>query len=162
MGSLARVPRPTRLGPLFTPDPSDFEGTVRQQLGDLGTGRDGFDAIFAVPAGAIDADTADLATLDEQIALADFNAGDFAGVYHAPVDAELPGFLSDGEALNAAVQDPGQVEGSPVITVIPPVPSGLGGGGGSGDGLGDIPTGDGCIPSPDQFTQPFPWCPLKL
>jgi hypothetical protein len=136
MASPDRPPRPGVPRPVFIPDVSDFEASARQQLGDLGTGRDGFDAMFAVPAGAIDADVASLATFDVDVAAAEFDAGDFATVYHAPVDAELPGFLADGEALNTDVQNPKPADGGPVLTPA-------GGPPGSGAGTGDSGGGGG-------------------
>jgi hypothetical protein len=157
---------PTLSRPVFIPDASDFEGTVRQQLGDLGTGSDGFDATFAVPASNIDADLASLATFDVDVAAAEFHAGDFATVYHAPVDAELPGLLADGDKLNAIVQDPGAVNGAPVITPVPPPPSAGGSGGGGTGGSGTDPGaggsgggggmggGDQCEINDDML----PWC----
>lgn len=152
MDPLSNPGRPPRPVPVFAPDPSDFEATVRKQLGDLGTGSDGFDALFAVPAAAIDVDTASLATFDEDIAAAAFNAGDFASVYHAPVDAELPGFLADGEALNAAVQNPAPADGTVTITTPPSPPDTNGGGGGPEVGPGN--SGGGYIFDP-CFGDPF-------
>jgi hypothetical protein len=140
MASLDRPPRPGVPRPVFIPDVSDFEASVRQQLGDLGTGRDGFDAMFAVPAGAIDADVASLATFDVDVAAAEFAAGDFATVYHAPVDAELPGFLADGESLNSDVQNPKPADGGPTLTPAGDPP---GSGGGSGGDTGGDTGGSG-------------------
>ncbi|MBZ5569461.1 MAG: hypothetical protein LAN64_16635 [Acidobacteriia bacterium] len=122
MASPQLIPRLDPSKPIFTPTTPDFTGTAQQQLGDLGTGNDGFDALFALPAGAIDLDTAALNEFDPMLAAMDFDAGAFASVYHTPVDGALPGFLSDGEALNAAVQNPGEVQDVPVPTTPPVTP----------------------------------------
>jgi hypothetical protein len=155
---LSQPPRPTVPRVLFSPDPSDFEGTVRQQLGDLGKGTDGFDALFAVPAAAIDADTASLAAFDSDVAAAEFDDGAFATVYHTPVDGELPGFLADGELLNTDVQNPKPADGGPTLTPAgdPPGSGGSGGGdtGGGGGGGGGGLDGGGYIFDP-CFGDPF-------
>ena len=123
MASFPLIPRLDPSKPIFVPTTPDFEYTTSWFMGDLGTGRDGFDALFALPAGAIDADTAALVEFDPMIAAAEFDAGAFANVYHAPVDGELPGFLGDGDALNKAVQNPGEVQDVPAPTVAPPAPT---------------------------------------
>ena len=163
MGSPRLIPRLDTSSVVFSPTTPDFSGYVAQQLGDWGSGRDGFDAIFAGPASIIDSDTSSVADLDPQIAAADFTAGDFATTYHAPVDGELPGFLSDGDTLNGAVQDPGEVTGSPVITPPPNPPGGSsssGSGVGAGSGDGGSGGGDPGIGSGDNCTSSdaWPWC----
>lgn len=136
MASSSLIPRLPNAAMVFSPTTPDFAGAVQQELGDLGTGRDGFDAIFAVPAANIDTDAAAVASLDTDVAAAEFAEGDFYRAYHAAVDSELPGLLNDGDALNAAVQTPGQADGTPVIAP-PPTPPDAGGGVSTGSGGGD-------------------------
>jgi hypothetical protein len=147
--------------PLFSPIGSNFQGIAARDLGSLGTGADGWDQTFAIPAGAIDSDQQALGTFDISIAAADFAEGTFYGTYHAGVDANLPGFESTGDALNGPVQDPGQVNGSPTITPPPsppqtnqpPTPVIVTGGGNGGVGGPRGPRGDGCIEGDE-----YPWC----
>jgi hypothetical protein len=151
MASLNLLPRldPTTSG--FTPVATDLAGTVQQQLGDLGTGSDGWDALFALPAGALELDVASLGDFDVLLAALDFNPGDVANTYFVPVDSAMPTFLANGDALNAVVQDPGTA-GQPV-TITPPAspPGGDNTGGGPPSGTGNPPP----LP-PDQGGPPYP------
>jgi hypothetical protein len=142
MAATPLIPRLNLADPLFIPTTPDFAGAAQAGLGDLGTGADGFDAIMNVPISAIDADAAALSDFDALLAQADFTEGDFASVYHAPVDAVLPAFLSDGDALNNAVQNPGSTTGDVVIQPPPNPPAGGGGGGDGGGGGGGGGGGD--------------------
>lgn len=120
--------------PLFAIDTPDFSGFVQGQLGDLGTGTDGFDALYAIPAGSIDSDITALSGFDDILSALAFNIGDFAGTYFAPIDGLLPTFLSDGDTLNDTVQALDLVTGQITITPppAPPIDISTGGSGGGG------------------------------
>src|SRR5947209_3054030 len=139
--SITAPPIAKRLPPaaqLFSPLVSDFAGYTAQQLGDLGTGTDGFDALFTLAAGNIDTDVKGLSTFDDLLNTLAFNEGDFSKTYFTAIDGALPGLLADGETLNYILQNPGSVTGAPSIDPIPPPPApgrgGIGGGGGSDGG----------------------------
>lgn len=130
--------------PVFAADTSDFSGYVQQQLGDLGTGTDGWDAVINPIVTALATEVASLGDFDTLLTSLAFNTGDFASTYFAPVDLVLPSFLEDGDALNSGVQNPGSIQGAPTI-VAPPAPPTTGGGGvggGTGGGGGDSGSGD--------------------
>ncbi len=134
---VARIPTSPAI---FQPITTDFAGYTKQTLGDLGESSDGWDAAFAPIAQAIDADVKGLSTFDELLNSVSFNTGDFSKTYLDPVDAVLPGLLSDGDALNAIVQNPGSITGTPTITTIPDPPViDTGGDGGDGGSPGDNP-----------------------
>jgi hypothetical protein len=144
------VPTLPSAAALFQPIPTDFAGFTAQHLGDLGTGTDGFDAIFAIPASALAGDEHDASTFDTYIAGASFDSGAFAKVYVAPVDVLLPNFYKDGDARNHATQNPGQIGGTPVLKPPPKPPAAAGGSAGHGSGGGAPP------PSSDPSHNPQP------
>lgn len=129
---------PTSPAP-FTPTTPDFTGFVKQQLGDIGTGSDGFDALFAVTAQALHDDAGVLQAFDVDLADLAFNVGEFAATYFAPIDGALPGLLHDGEQLNAAIQNPAPMQSTPTINVpsAPPTSTGSAGGVDTSGGGGD-------------------------
>jgi len=92
--------------PIFNPITTDFAGYVKQQLGDLGTGTDGWDAVYNPIAAAIDGDIASLGDLDTLISAASFTLGAFGQVMFAALDGWLPGWLKEGQDLNNAVKVP--------------------------------------------------------
>ena len=151
MASLQLIPRLDPSNPIFIPLSTDFEGTVAQQLGDLGSGSDGWDALFAIPAGAIDLDAAGLTDFDVLLAAFDFNPGDVASALFTPVDGAMIGFLQNGDALNAAVQTPGSGTGTVTIT---PAPAPPGSGYGGEPGTGGSGAGGGPFVGPPQQEPP--------
>jgi hypothetical protein len=104
MASAKLIPRLDPARPLFSPVTPDFAGFAAQQLGDLGTGADGFDALFALPAANIDADIAALADLDTLLTAMDFVEGAFATAVLTPIDSALPSLLAAGDALLTAME----------------------------------------------------------
>jgi hypothetical protein len=128
--------------PVFAADTSDFSGYVQQQLGDLGTGTDGWDALINPIVTAAAIEIASLGDLDTLLSALAFNEGDFASTYFAPVDALLPSLLEDGDALNSGVQGLDLVTGTVTIVTPPAPPIDIGGGsdqGGGGDQGGNGP-----------------------
>lgn len=119
----------------------DFAAFAKQQLGDLGTGKDGFDALFSPAASAIDGDIAALSSFDADLTNASFTTGAFAKTYHAPVEADITSLLQDGDQLNHAVQNPGQITSDPIVTPPPSPPTAGGGSGGSSGGSGSSGAG---------------------
>ena len=111
--SLPLIQRIPLSPPLFVPSTPDFESTAAEDLGNLGTAADGFDAIFAVPAGALDADLAGLAELDQLLADADFVGGALDTLAIAPLQADIASTQAEGEPTVGAIDVNPNQEGDP-------------------------------------------------
>lgn len=142
---IARIPNPAAI---FTPSSVDFGGYAQQQLGDLGTGTDGFDALFNSVASIIDGDTADLGNYDSLLSAMAFTPGDFASTYLAPVDGNLGSFIDDGDSLINDYANLGTINNVPIITEPPPAPVIISGSG--------VPPGVG---NPNPPPSGPPYCP---
>ncbi|HWY55748.1 MAG TPA: hypothetical protein VNZ03_14870 [Terriglobales bacterium] len=122
--ALAELPAipPLAKGALtYTPGKPQFSDLANSILGNVGTGADGFDALFNLVASTIDSDIAAVPILDTILADVGFVAGALDAAVLAPIAAEHAAFLAGGQASLAGV-DAGFGGGS--APPPPPPPSG--------------------------------------
>lgn len=111
---------------LFSPVTTDFAGYAKQQLGDLGTNTDGWDAVFNPTAAAVAGDIASLTDLDAISGNIPINFDQFQQFYIAPLDTRLAGIFSTGDAANLDVTNQPARPTAPNIPAPPPPPAGIG------------------------------------
>jgi hypothetical protein len=94
--AIQRLPPPTAVA--ITPAQS-FSDLVAQQLGTFGTGGDGFDTLFNVPASRFGSDVPALSIFDATLAAADALGTTFDPSGFDDIASLLSGFLSVGDAF---------------------------------------------------------------
>lgn len=129
------IPRLPTSTPIFAPSTPDFESLVAQDLGNLGTAADGFDALFSIPALALQPDLDSLIVLEDLLSAMDFADGALELTLLQPFASAVADFQAAGDVLMGNVD-----------TAVGTSPSSGGGGGGSGGGTTACPMqypGDG-------------------
>jgi len=107
------IPRIPTDPPLFVATPLDLQSTVAQDLGNLGTAADGFDAIFNALMLAQQTGLAGLSALDQLLADADFVAGALDTTTIAPFSSDIAALSDAGDPLVGAVEVNPNNEGDP-------------------------------------------------
>jgi hypothetical protein len=130
-GPITKLPT---VPPVFQPLDSHLQQTVAEQLGDLGTSGDGFDAVFNLVMAALAADDAIGLINDTDLVASLFTAGVFQQGNLDPLAADIATFQAGGDAV---INGP---------TTPPPTGGGGGGGGGGGSGGGGGGGGGGGLP----------------
>lgn len=92
--------------PIFVPLAPSFQQTVADELGNIGTTADGFEAILATVFAAFAADDSVGILDDSDLVSALFNVGDFQNSQLDPIQADIVHFQAGGDTVINGGQPP--------------------------------------------------------